>query len=82
MSNQLPRSILIISLVLLAAVASPAVGQQRRMPANNLAQQSSNESAAAVFAIIEPRSGLKAEAYPLGVLVARRESNGRLRKSL
>ena len=49
MSNQLPRSILIISLVLLAAVATPIVGQQRRPTANNLAQQSSNDAATAAF---------------------------------
>jgi hypothetical protein len=49
MSNQLPRSILIISLIFLAAVANPAVGQQRRMTANNLTQQSSNDAATAVF---------------------------------
>jgi HEAT repeat protein len=49
MSNQLPRSILIISLVFLAAVATPAVGQQRRVTSNNLNQQSSNEAATTVF---------------------------------
>ena len=50
MSNQLPRSILIISLIVLAAVANPAAGQQQRRPAsNNLTQQSSNDSATAVF---------------------------------
>ncbi len=49
MSNQLPRSILIISLLLLAAVASPAMGQQRRVASNNLAQQQSSNDAEAVF---------------------------------
>ena len=49
MSNQLPRSILIISLVLLAAVATPVLGQQRRTTANNLAPQSSNDAATAAF---------------------------------
>lgn len=53
MSNQLPRSILVISLVLLAAVATPvlrqAFGQQRRLTANNLAPQSSNDAATAAF---------------------------------
>ncbi|HEX6044686.1 MAG TPA: HEAT repeat domain-containing protein [Pyrinomonadaceae bacterium] len=48
MSNQLPRSILIISLILLAAVAFPAAGQQRRIPSNSLTQ-SSNDAATAVF---------------------------------
>jgi HEAT repeat protein len=50
MSNQLPRAILIISLVLLAAVANPAAGQQRRVVKYNLTQQSSsNDAAATVF---------------------------------
>lgn len=53
MSNQLPRSILIISLTVLAAIANPApgqaFGQQRRVSSNNLTQQSSNDSATAVF---------------------------------
>lgn len=49
MSNQLPRSILIISLLLLAAVANPAPGQQRRKTGNNFTQQSSNDAAATVF---------------------------------
>ena len=49
MSNQLPRSILIISLLLLIAVAFPAVGQQRRIASNNLTQSSSNDAATAVF---------------------------------
>ncbi len=49
MSNQLPRSILIISLVLVAAVASPAVGQQRRRPSSNFIPQSSNDAATTVY---------------------------------
>ena len=48
MSTQLPRSILIISLVLLAAAVNPAAGQQRRLPSNNLTQ-SSTDAATAVF---------------------------------
>jgi len=48
MSTQLPRSILIISLVLLAAVVNPAAGQHRRLPSNNLTQ-SSTDAATAVF---------------------------------
>ena len=48
MSKQLPRSILIISLVLLAAVVNPAAGQQRRAQSNNLTQ-SSTDSATVVF---------------------------------
>lgn len=46
MSKQLSRSILITSFILLAVVASPVLGQQR---SNAAAQQSSNESAGAVF---------------------------------
>ena len=49
MSKQLPRSILIISLVLLAAVLNPAAGQQRRVHSNNLMPQSSTDAATTVF---------------------------------
>jgi TolA-binding protein len=50
MSNQLPRSILIISLVLLAAaVKAPPRQQRRRIPSNNFAPQSSTDAATTVF---------------------------------
>lgn len=47
MSNQLPRTILIISLVLLAAVANPTAGQKRETTRYNITQQSSSNEAAA-----------------------------------
>ena len=50
MSNQLSRNTLILSLAfLLTALTSSVMGQQRRPSANAFSQQSSNESATAVF---------------------------------
>jgi hypothetical protein len=50
MSNQLSRTTLILSLViLLTAIAGPVAGQQRRAAPNAFTPQSSNESATAVF---------------------------------
>jgi hypothetical protein len=50
MSKQLSRITLILSLaILLAAVAVPVMGQQRRASANGFTQQSANESANSVF---------------------------------
>lgn len=50
MSKQLSRTTLIISLaILLIAVASPLMAQQRRPSANAFSQQPSNESASTVF---------------------------------
>ena len=50
MSNQFSRTTLILPLaILLIAVVSPAMAQQRRPSTNAFTPQSSTESAAAVF---------------------------------